>query len=146
MIGSHHHMPRVEGDVSGFKKGCDCALCTASEFTMKCWECACEGGKYKYKKNSFHWCRTKFEHTDMDRRQDGRSRQQGGEADGKLCTKCYSGHVEDPMLLCDGYVPRWILLKKKDEFSPFPFTFPPPCFAIPTVRFKSPDSSRDTQM
>ena len=138
MIGSHHHMPRVEGDVSGFKKGCDCSLCIASEFTMKCWECACEGGKYN-KKNSFHRCRTKFEHTDMDWRQDGRVRQQGGEEEGTLCTKCHSGHEEDPMLLCDGYVPRRIFPHEKEAF-------PPRCLAMPTVRFKSPDMLRDTQM
>jgi len=119
MMGSHDKIPRVEGDVVGFKKGCDCSLCTASEFMLKCFECACEGGKYKYKKNSFHRCRVQFEHTECDWRQDDRVRQQVREEVWTLCTKCHSGFEEEKMLLCDGYVPPRIVLQKKRLFLLF---------------------------
>jgi len=138
-MGSRDNMQRVEGDGWGGKQGClggNCSLCTASKFMLKCWECACEGGKFKYKNNGFHRCRTESGHTDVDWRQDSRAGHQEIEEVETLCAKCYSGYEED-MLLCDGYVPpRIVPQKKRDSF----------CFAIPVHHSKFVDTSRDTQM
>jgi len=122
MMGSRDNMQRVEGDVGGGKQGCrggDCSLCTASEFMLKCWECACEGGKFKYKNNGFHRCRTESGHTDVDWRQDSRVGHLEIEEVETLCAKCCSGYEED-MLLCDGYVPPRIVPQKKEILSVLP--------------------------
>jgi len=101
----------VGGNQRGAQNRCNsknrCNLCTTSEFTLKCWECACKGGKYRHKNNCFHRCRTESEHTGMDWKQDDRVEQQGDEEVGTLCTKCYSGHEQNPMLLCDGCDAGW---------------------------------------
>jgi len=78
MMGSRDNMPHVKGNGGGAKKGCDCSRCTASEFTLMCWECAREGGKYKHKNNMFHRCRTESGHMDIDWRQDDREGRHGG--------------------------------------------------------------------
>mmetsp|Transcript_80410 Transcript_80410/g.130283 ORF Transcript_80410/g.130283 Transcript_80410/m.130283 type:complete len:533 (+) Transcript_80410:275-1873(+) len=75
---SRDNMPHVKGNGGGAKKGCDCSRCTASEFTLMCWECAREGGKYKHKNNMFHRCRTESGHMDIDWRQDDREGRHGG--------------------------------------------------------------------
>jgi len=110
----------VGGNQRGAQNICNsknrCKSCTTSKFTLTCWECACDGGKYRRKNNCFHRCRTESEHTGMDWRQDDRVGKQGDEEVGTLCTKCYSGHEQNPMLLCDGYVPHRIFLHKKRPF------------------------------
>ena len=76
----------------------------------------------------FYLCCTVCEHTDCGKRQENLAI---GEV-GTLCTKCRSGHEEEPMLLCDEYVPPWIFGKKKSllisfTFSLFLFTKPQVC-------------------
>ena len=139
VMGSCDNMPGVEGNVGGVKKGCDSYVSTTSKFTLMCWECAREGGKYKHRKNNFHRCRTESRHMDVDWRQDRRELDVPPPDDvHHVCTKCALGYEED-FLLCDWYVPPRIVLHKKNTLCPLHF-------AIPIHHFQFPDMSRDTQM